>query len=1203
MASPAAILQVFVNANTKVASAQLAAFEKQLHGVGKRSAATSAGMGKFTKGAAAAGAGIAAFGVAAGVAGKQLYDLGKEFDAAYDRIRVGTGATGRELDRLKKSFKDVAKDVPNEFEEVGTAIADLNTRLGLTGKPLERMAENMLHLSNITGDDLETNIKAVSRSFVDWEVTVPKQTRYLNGMFRVSQASGASISELADSVQKFGSPLRQLGFDFEEAVSMFASFERAGVNTQTMVPGLKLAISNLTRPTENLAEQMDNLGIVAGKPEKALRQIFDLLGADSALSKVDKTGLAMDVFGKRAGADMAEAISQGRFELDKFLNMFGNQKGDTIRKAADETYDFSENVKILGNNLKVFLEPAANAVFVALDDMTRALNQAVKELDGTSEKTTTLGTVLKVLREIVFGVGKVFQMIFRTGKRSIEGLIQVVRGFAQMFKGSFQLLIGIIRGDWRKALAGAKNYASGALKAIVGAIKTVTAPARSAFQAVYEVIRDKFGDAYRAAAGFVNKILAVISLIPGVDIGPVSVSTKGNQFAEGSSKRGKAAGLQRGGVLRGGSPTGDSIPAMLERGEYVLNRKAVEKIGVERLNHLNFKAAARFQTGGPVGLQKGGYLDTLTEFPAKFVKPVADAGTAALSLLMNGPGQFLKMLPKPKIPQPFTGVGPWALEQATAFIKKAAQSPLKNNEWVDSNTFAVAKFLSSKFGASISSSYRSPAENARVGGVPNSSHTRGTPSNPGAFDFVPPNGGMQSFAGKNIAGIVENMIHDVGSGLHNHIAFFQKGGSVGGRKKGKGGWVKTGYTVFDDAMGYRGPLRGKAYAELGAPNGGVGYISRLLGINKELPLNYPLDVKVNGKISRLFKRDIGTGQGTSDYSIDIWKSMWPYYGLNQYSKGPAWMRTVDGTGGGPSEAQIARRKKEEKRRKRVLGKLSRSGLKLGNKKLEAKINQNGKAISFQNARISLAERLAGASFGPGGSDETPEEIAKQVNLYTGLLELQKARARMLYRAMAQVKALVRRFKKEKKDAPNWKKPGLNKAISNGNKTSNDIRGQLIGLVGSLGFKGGKIPNFGSLMTGSIGDTNFRLKELGFTPPSDVDTDSELASLLREQLTVSQRNLAIAQAQAPIFQQFMPKFHQGGIVQGPRGAERPIMAQAGEGVFTRDQMRAMGGNGNITVVIEDGAIDSNRIRVEVDGVLQDKISTVRRTTPNRRYSTR
>ena len=1153
MASVAGVLQVFVNANTKVASAQLAAFDKQLHSVGTTSAATGAGMGKFTKGAAAAGTGIAAFGVAVGVAGKQLYDLGKQFDDAYDTIRTGTGATGRELEKLKRSFRTVAKDVPDDFDQVGVAIAGLNTRLGLTGKPLERMSRSILNLSRLTGTDLDSNIKAVARSFVDWEISIPKQTKALDGLFRLSQSSGASVSELAESIQRFGSPLRQLGFDFSEAAAMFANFERAGVNTQTMVPGLKLAISNLTRPTEDLAKQMAKLGIEAGKPDVALRQIFELLGKRSNLSQIEKTGLAMDVFGKRAGADMAEAIKQGRFELDKFLQIMNDSRADTINKVAQDTNDFSENMRIFGNRLKVFVEPAANAVFNAMTRLSQLL--ASRE---AKKGIKSLGTVFKVTYE---GIKAGALPVVNTVVGAFRGIRAIVRGVKAILppiKNTFNAIRDSIVSSFRSAVEKAKSILEGGRRAIVS---------------------------------IVNGILSVIDLIPTVDVPRVG----GGAGKPGPIGPQRPRGFQRGGVLSGGSPAGDSIPAMLERGEYVLNRQAVKKIGVKRLNQLNFKQAPRFQ--------KGGYIDTLTELPGKFVRPIADAGTAALDLLMNGPGQFIKMLPKPNIPQPFSSVGPFLIQKAVDFIKRAAQSPLKDNGWVDSNTFAVARFLASKFNASISSSYRSPAENARVGGVPNSSHTRGTPSNPGAFDFVPPSGGMQSFAGKNIAGIVENMIHDVGSGLHNHIAFFQRGGSVGGRNKGKGNWVKTGYTVFDDAMGYRGPLRGKAYAELGAPNGGVGYISNLLGIGKELPLNYPLDVKVNGKIARMFKRDIGTGQGTSDYSIDIWKSMWPYYGLNQYSKGPAWMRTVDGTGSGPSEAEVAKRKKEEKRRKRVLGKLSRSGLKLGNKKLEAKINQNGKAIGFQNARISLAERLAGASFGPGGSDETPEEIAKQVNLYTGLLELQKARARMLYRAMAQVKALVRRFKKEKKDAPDWKKPGLNKAISNGNKTSNDIRGQLIGLVGSLGFKGSKLPNFGSLMTGSIGDTNFRLRELGFTPPSDAGTDSDLASLLREQLTVSQRNLAIAQAQAPIFQQFMPKFHQGGIVQGPRGAERPIMAQAGEGVFTRDQMRAMGGSGNITVVIEDGAIDSNRIRVEVDGVLQDKVSTVRRTTPNRRYSTR
>ena len=161
MASPAAILQVFVNANTKVASAQLAAFDRQLSTVGKSSAATGVSMGKFTKGAAAAGAGIAAVGVAAAVVGKQLFDLGKEFDDAYDTIRVRTGATGKELEKLKRDFRGVAQTVPDDFQTIGEAIGGLNQRLGATGKPLRQLSTQMLNLSRLTGTDLDANIKAV----------------------------------------------------------------------------------------------------------------------------------------------------------------------------------------------------------------------------------------------------------------------------------------------------------------------------------------------------------------------------------------------------------------------------------------------------------------------------------------------------------------------------------------------------------------------------------------------------------------------------------------------------------------------------------------------------------------------------------------------------------------------------------------------------------------------------------------------------------------------------------------------------------------------------------------------------------------------------------------------------------------------------------------------------------------------------------
>ena len=45
-----------------------------------------------------------------------------------------------------------------------------------------------------------------------------------------------------------------------------------------------------------------------------------------------------------------------------------------------------------------------------------------------------------------------------------------------------------------------------------------------------------------------------------------------------------------------------------------------------------------------------------------------------------------------------------------------------------------------KIGARVTSGYRDPAHNARVGGVANSYHTRGSAENPMAYDLVPPQG-------------------------------------------------------------------------------------------------------------------------------------------------------------------------------------------------------------------------------------------------------------------------------------------------------------------------------------------------------------------------------------------------------------------------------------------------------------------------------
>ena len=180
-------------------------------------------FGKFGPVAAAAGGAIVA-GLA--VAAKAALDLGGSFDDAYDTIRIGTGATGKELEGLQEDFKAVFADVPTDMASVSTAIADLNTRLGLTGKPLQDLSKQFIDLSRITGTDLKTNIASVTRVFGDWQISAKDQAGALDAMFRATQASGIGFDQLSTSVVKFGAPLRNLGFGFEESLALLSQLTR-----------------------------------------------------------------------------------------------------------------------------------------------------------------------------------------------------------------------------------------------------------------------------------------------------------------------------------------------------------------------------------------------------------------------------------------------------------------------------------------------------------------------------------------------------------------------------------------------------------------------------------------------------------------------------------------------------------------------------------------------------------------------------------------------------------------------------------------------------------------------------------------------------------------------------------------------------------------------------------------------------------------
>ena len=317
--------------------------------------------------ALAVGAAVGGIAVATGKAvveaGKYLKDLGSQFDEAADAIRIGTGATGDALDGLLDDFDEVYKSVPTTMEDASKAIADYNTRLGLTGPQLQEISKQALQVSDMLGDDLGGVIEESSQAFQQWNIDADNMGDAMDYIFKVSQSTGMGFTDLMSNMQKFGPQLQEMGYSFETASALMGQLDKAGVNTEEVLSAMKKSVGALAKEgisaSDGLAmyyEQIKNAGTAA-----------------------EAASIASEIFGTKAGSTMAAAIRDGTLAVGDLTESL-LENGETIAGAAEDTYDFAERLQIMKQGLEVALKPMANTVFDGLNKFMPVLQKLMEQI-------------------------------------------------------------------------------------------------------------------------------------------------------------------------------------------------------------------------------------------------------------------------------------------------------------------------------------------------------------------------------------------------------------------------------------------------------------------------------------------------------------------------------------------------------------------------------------------------------------------------------------------------------------------------------------------------------------------------------------------------------------------------------------------------------------------------------------------------------
>ena len=342
----------------------------------------------------------------------KLADSFAQVEEGLNNLKKATGATGESAKELESVYLDVSSKVVGSFGDIGSAVGEINTRLGLNGEELEKASESMMKYAKVTGQDATKATQDVASMMRNVGIPTEELSNTLGKLTVAGQAAGIDVSNLANNVTKYNAVMKQLGLSTDEQIALMAKFEVSGADTASILNAMKKGVAEWAKEGKDARTEFDNF--VQGVQNGTVT-----------------AGDAVEIFGSRGGLSMFEAAQKGQLAFDDMFQTISNASEENLDEIYRDTLTASEKFELMGKSLQVgffeIMEPIVDAISPYIDDIVEAVRGGV-DLIVTIVKPFMeyIGTIINELKG---PIGEVFGLVFDWVKKYVAPALSELGGF------------------------------------------------------------------------------------------------------------------------------------------------------------------------------------------------------------------------------------------------------------------------------------------------------------------------------------------------------------------------------------------------------------------------------------------------------------------------------------------------------------------------------------------------------------------------------------------------------------------------------------------------------------------------------------------------------------------------------------------------------------------------------------------------------